>query len=193
MGVALRPSQPLSAAPPSLLTRLPAPARALPRAAVLQGQPAPAWALHGRSSCRKDPPAAAWGPPRAAGWLSAPAGSLQGCRGSLLRACSTSCPPPPPPPPPPPSGSLCCCSLLAFLLLCLCRLWPLLKPGFPQAPPVWLRGWAVSCGGAAGAGWDWLEPAVSGMGQPRPLLREAALQPLLLVPGHGHPIYHKSL
>ena len=152
MGVALRPSQPLSAAPPSLLTRLPAPARALPRAAVLQGQPAPAWALHGRSSCRKDPPAAAWGPPRAAGWLSAPAGSLQGCRGSLLRACSTSCPPPPPPPPPPPSGSLCCCSLLAFLLLCLCRLWPLLKPGFPQAPPAWLRGWAVSCGGAGGAG-----------------------------------------
>ena len=182
MGVALRPSQPLSAAPPSLLTRLPAPARALPRAAVLQGQPAPAWALHGRSSCRKDPPAAAWGPPRAAGWLSAPAGSLQGCRGSLLRACSTSCPPPPPP----------SSSALGLPLLLLP---PCLPPPLPVPPlalaETWFPPGAPSL--AEGLGcvlrwgrWSRLGPAGTSMGQPWPLLTETALQPLLPAPGHKH-------
>ncbi|KAK4824400.1 hypothetical protein QYF61_014060 [Mycteria americana] len=33
-------------------------------------------------------------------------------------------------------------------------------------------------------GWSWLEPAVSGTGQPRPLLTEAALQPPLPAPCH---------
>ena len=54
---------------------------------------------------------------------------------------------------------------------------------FPPAPPAWLRGSAVSCAGAVGAGWDRLEPAVCGTGQPRPLPTQAALQPLT-APGH---------
>ena len=33
------------------------------------------------------------------------------------------------------------------------------------------------CSAVVGLLWSWLEPAVSGMGQPRPLLTEATLQP----------------
>jgi len=48
-----------------------------------------------------------------------------------------------------------------------CSVLPFIKYIFPEVPPLWPRGSAVPCGGV---GWSWLGPAVSGAGQPRPLL-----------------------
>lgn len=52
--------------------------------------------------------------------------------------------------------------------------------GFPHGSAVVAVG--LSCA-LWWVGWSRLEPAVSGSGQPQPLLTEAALQPLLPVPG----------
>ena len=54
---------------------------------------------------------------------------------------------------------------------------PFLKYTFPEALPSWLRGSAVPCGGSSGASWSQLEPVVSGLGQPQPLLTEAPAAP----------------
>ena len=54
---------------------------------------------------------------------------------------------------------------------------PFLTHVFPKAPPSWLRGSAVPCGGSSGASWSQLEPVVSGLGQPQPLLTEAPAAP----------------
>ena len=36
---------------------------------------------------------------------------------------------------------------------------PFLKQAFPEAPPSWLKGSAVSCSGSVGTSWNWLCPA----------------------------------
>lgn len=43
----------------------------------------------------------------------------------------------------------------------------------PEVPPAWLRGLSVPCNGSLGASLNGLELAVSGMGQPWPLLTDA--------------------
>jgi len=46
-------------------------------------EPAPVWALHRvTASFSAHPPATVWGPPQAAGWISAPLWNSMGCRGT---------------------------------------------------------------------------------------------------------------
>jgi len=75
---------------------------------------------------------------------------------------------------PPSSLTLVSAGLLlshsALTAHCLCSVLLFLKYIFPKMPPPWLRGSARPC---RGVGWSWLEPSVSGTGQPWPLLTEA--------------------
>ena len=70
-------------------------------------------------------------------------------------------------------------SLTFFLApLRLCGISPFLKHVFPWVPPSWLRCWAGPCGRAA------IGPALTGVGQPQPLLTSGGRPPPAPCPGH---------
>lgn len=79
--------------------------------------------------------------------------------------------------------------LFFLTVLCLPSILTFLKHIISDAPSAQLRGSTVPCGGSVGTRQNCLEPTVSNMGQPRPLLSEATLQILLPALGHQNPIH----
>ena len=176
------PPQPLWAAPPSshvsLLQRGPFPGLQSFRDNLLPPGLSTAAAPAGNIPLLRP----LWGPPRAAGGVSAPAGSLQGCRGSLLRACTASRPPPHPPPggpssAPSSSSSSACAAFGPF--------WNLFSAILAEGLSCVLRWGRWSRLGPAGTGCvrHGAAPASPHTGRP------AATLP---APGHRHPIHSLS-
>ena len=132
-----------------LLTHFPCSNIGSPKAAVLQDEPAPVWILPTGCSSIRAYPTLVWSPP----WVQC--GYL--LHHGLSRGCEEiPAPVPGAPPPLPPLTSIVAGLFLALLPSLLSSFLPFLTHIFPEAPPSWLRGSAMSCGWSAGAGCDWL-------------------------------------